>query len=72
VNFVDWSRVGERYFHPFNAPSQRPGAPELMPYWLLGEADGARVRRGRVDAAARGRRVARAQARAATATGSAR
>ena len=40
VNFVDWSRVGERYFHPFNAPSQRPGAPELMPYWLLGEADG--------------------------------
>ncbi|MCK9685224.1 tryptophan halogenase family protein [Scleromatobacter humisilvae] len=38
VSFVDWSRVGERYFHPFNAPSQRPGAPELMPYWLLGEA----------------------------------
>jgi len=40
VNFVDWSLVGERYFHPFNAPSQRPGAPELMPYWLLGEAGG--------------------------------
>jgi len=38
VNFVDWSRPGERYFHPFNAPSQRPGAPELLPYWLLGEA----------------------------------
>ena len=38
VNFVDWSGVGERYFHPFNAPSQRPGAPELLPYWLLGEA----------------------------------
>jgi tryptophan 7-halogenase len=38
VRFVDWSRVGERYFHPFNAPSQRPGAPELLPYWLLGEA----------------------------------
>jgi tryptophan halogenase len=38
VSFVDWSRVGERYFHPFNAPSQRPGAPELLPYWLLGEA----------------------------------
>ena len=38
VNFVDWSRPGERYFHPFNPPSQRPGAPELMPYWLLGEA----------------------------------
>ncbi len=38
VSFVDWSRAGERYFHPFNPPSQRPGAPELMPYWLLGEA----------------------------------
>ena len=38
VNFVDWARSGERYFHPFNPPSQRPGAPELMPYWLLGEA----------------------------------
>ena len=38
VSFVDWSRPGERYFHPFNPPSQRPGAPELMPYWLLGEA----------------------------------
>jgi tryptophan halogenase len=45
VNFVDWARTGERYFHPFNPPSQRPGAPELMPYWVLGEAgaaDGAR------------------------------
>ena len=40
VNFVDWSNVGERYFHPFNAPSQRPGAPELLPYWVLGEAGG--------------------------------
>jgi tryptophan halogenase len=39
VSFVDWARAGERYFHPFNPPSQRPGAPELMPYWLLGEAD---------------------------------
>ncbi len=41
VKFADWARVGERYFHPFNAPSQRPGAPELMPYWLLGEANAA-------------------------------
>jgi tryptophan halogenase len=41
VSFVDWGRIGERYFHPFNAPSQRPGAPELTPYWLLGEAIGA-------------------------------
>ena len=38
VNFVDWARPGARYFHPFNPPSQRPGAPELMPYWVLGEA----------------------------------
>ena len=42
VTFADWARIGERYFHPFNPPSQRPGAPELMPYWLLGEA-GARL-----------------------------
>ena len=40
VKFVDWSNVGERYFHPFNAPSQRPGAPELLPYWVIGEAGG--------------------------------
>lgn len=26
------------FFHPFNAPSQRPGGPELLPYWLLGAA----------------------------------
>ena len=41
VSFVDWAKAGERYFHPFNPPSQRPGAPELMPYWLLGEAQAA-------------------------------
>ena len=44
VKFVDWADAPgtprNHYFHPFNAPSQRPGAPELMPYWLLGEADG--------------------------------
>jgi tryptophan 7-halogenase len=28
----------DHYFHPFNAPSQRPGGPELLPYWLLGVA----------------------------------
>jgi tryptophan halogenase len=27
-----------RYLHPFSSPSQRPGAPELLPYWLLGAA----------------------------------
>jgi len=59
VNFVDWARIGERYFHPFNAPSQRPGAPELMPYWLLGEArhdDG--NRRAFADAVSMQQRVA--------------
>lgn len=49
VQFNDWVRppVNERgpgesgrdhYFHPFSLPSQRPGAPELLPYWLMGEA----------------------------------
>jgi len=59
VSFVDWSRLGERYFHPFNAPSQRPGAPELMPYWLLGEAGGAHgVPRAFADAVSMQQRVA--------------
>jgi len=26
------------YFHPFSMPNQRPGGPELLPYWLLGAA----------------------------------
>src|ERR1700740_2109311 len=59
VNFVDWSRIGERYFHPFNAPSQRPGAPELLPYWLLGEATTADGRpRAFADAVSMQQRVA--------------
>lgn len=28
----------DAFFHPFSLPSQRPGGPELLPYWLLGEA----------------------------------
>jgi tryptophan halogenase len=48
VKFVDWVRppgtnaphLPDHYFHPFNVPSQRPGAPELLPYWLLGAAEG--------------------------------
>ena len=28
------------FFHPFSLPSQRPGCPELLPYWLLGGAAG--------------------------------
>jgi len=48
VKFVDWVRPRgangpgqpDHYFHPFNLPSQRPGAPELLPYWLLGAAEG--------------------------------
>ncbi len=43
VKFVDWVRPRgapghDHYFHPFSAPSQRPGGPELLPYWLLGAA----------------------------------
>lgn len=49
IRFVDWVRapgaqgaggqVGpDHYFHPFSVPSQRPGGPELLPYWLMGEA----------------------------------
>ena len=46
VKFVDWLHPrdavpphgADHYFHPFNAPSQRAGAPELLPYWLLGGA----------------------------------
>ena len=41
VKFIDWADAPgaprNHYFHPFNAPSQRPGAPELLPYWLMGE-----------------------------------
>ncbi len=52
VNFVAWEHApgsvpaaANRYFHPFNSPSQRPGAPDLLPYWLLGEAGMADGRR---------------------------
>ena len=43
ISFVDWLRApgapgANHYFHPFSAPSQRPGGPELLPYWLLGAA----------------------------------
>lgn len=43
VKFVNWLRApgapgADHYFHPFNAPSQRPDGPELLPYWLMGAA----------------------------------
>ncbi|SEL79394.1 tryptophan halogenase [Roseateles sp. YR242] len=43
VRFNHWVRPpgaegSDHYFHPFSLPSQRPGAPELLPYWLMGEA----------------------------------
>ena len=43
IRFVDWVRPpghpgANHYFHPFSLPSQRPGGPELLPYWLLGAA----------------------------------
>src|ERR1700748_1948289 len=60
VKFVDWADAPgtprNHYFHPFNAPSQCPGAPELLPYWLLGEgrprafADGVSMQQSVADA----------------------
>jgi tryptophan 7-halogenase len=43
VQFRHWVRApgspgADHYFHPFSQPSQRPGAPELLPYWLDGAA----------------------------------
>ena len=43
VRFDHWTRPPgapghDHYFHPFSQPSQRPGGPELLPYWLLGAA----------------------------------
>lgn len=43
IHYRHWVRPpgapgADHFFHPFNAPSQRPGGPELLPYWLLGEA----------------------------------
>lgn len=43
VKFVNWVRTpgtsgADHYFHPFSQPSQKPGGPELLPYWLRGAA----------------------------------
>ena len=47
IKFSDWVRAPgspaydaqrAHYFHPFSLPSQRPGGPELLPYWLQGAA----------------------------------
>lgn len=43
VRFNHWvrppgARGADHYFHPFSQPSQRPGGPELLPYWLMGAA----------------------------------
>jgi len=47
IKFTDWVRapgtpaydqLRDHYFHPFSLPSQRPGGPELMHYWLQGAA----------------------------------
>ncbi|QGZ39390.1 tryptophan halogenase [Pseudoduganella flava] len=43
VRFNHWVRPAgapgpDHYFHPFSQPSQRPGGPELLPYWLMGAA----------------------------------
>jgi len=56
--FADWSRIGERYVHPLEAPSQRPGMPELTPYWLLGQASTDDTPRSLADAVSTQPRVA--------------
>lgn len=43
IRFDHWVRPKgspgpDHYFHPFSHPSQRPGGPELLPYWLRGAA----------------------------------
>ena len=38
ISFRNWIKGDDEYFHPFSMPSQRPGAPELLPYWLQGMA----------------------------------
>ena len=43
IRFQDWVRApgtpgNDHYFHPFSLPSQRPGGPELLHYWLQGAA----------------------------------
>jgi tryptophan halogenase len=43
IHYRHWVRPpgtegSDHFFHPFSAPSQRPGGPELLPYWLLGGA----------------------------------
>ncbi|WP_342117498.1 tryptophan halogenase family protein [Pseudoduganella sp. OTU4001] len=38
ITFNNWQHGADSYFHPFSMPSQRPGAPELLPYWLQGMA----------------------------------
>ena len=43
IHYVNWVRPrgtpgADHYFHPFSQPSQRPGGPDLLPYWLLGAA----------------------------------
>ena len=58
--FADWSRAGERYVHPLEAPSQRPGMPELTPYWLLGQASTDDTPRSLADAVSAQPRVAEA------------
>jgi tryptophan halogenase len=67
VKFVGWAHTpgsaaalrSDHYFHPFNAPSQRPGSPELPPYWLLGDATGANgTTRAFADAVSMQKRVA--------------
>ncbi len=47
VKFVDWLHTpghggADNYLHGFQEADDRNGGPELLPYWLLGEANGLR------------------------------
>lgn len=48
IRFDHWVRPpgtpgASHYFHPFSQPSQRGGAPELLPYWLMGHGGDGRA-----------------------------
>lgn len=39
IRFDDWERAGTHYFHPFDLPYRNREELDLVPYWLLMDAD---------------------------------